>query len=240
MSDTLAYRPLFGARLNMSHPLAQNMYGCWLLNDRGNRALDLSPYGAHGALTGFGSPAKRAFNGLQFTAATPSYVEIPASYTQLNFTSGDFSFIVRVYIDSVAATPRLLNRGESNTDGWEYSVSAGGALFLGLNQAAVHKLTYTADGTVTTGAFHTLGVSRGLAVTMFIDGLPMAVTSEGNSDPVSSFRTLKIGLNDDRTSRPLDGKIEFLYIFGKKALAAFEQKAIHESPYAPFGTPLFI
>ena len=86
-SQVLTYRPLPGARLDMAHPLTQGLVGCWLLNENaGIRAMDLSPYGNHGTLTGFDSPPRRSFNGLAFDGVDDQIIASGPSGVMPNFT----------------------------------------------------------------------------------------------------------------------------------------------------------
>ena len=85
-AQVLTYRPLPGARLDMAHPLTKGLVGCWLLNEGGYRAMDLSPYGNHGTLVGFASPVRRPFNGLTFDGAA-TYVNLGSNSRIRNFTA---------------------------------------------------------------------------------------------------------------------------------------------------------
>jgi len=50
-------KPPFGAQLNLDHPLARGMVGCWLFNEgSGNKAQDYSGQGNIGTLTNFNDP----------------------------------------------------------------------------------------------------------------------------------------------------------------------------------------
>ena len=71
----------------------------------GTDLFDKSRFRSHGAITGAVWAAGLHGYCLDFDPTIPSYVEIPAAHTQLDFTSEDFSLIARIYIDdlSVAA-----------------------------------------------------------------------------------------------------------------------------------------
>jgi len=50
-------KPPFGAQINLSHPLAQGLVGCWLFNEgSGNQAHDLSGKENQGTLTNMANP----------------------------------------------------------------------------------------------------------------------------------------------------------------------------------------
>ncbi len=236
----LAYRPLPGARLDMAHPMAKNLVLCMLFNEQGSRAMDLSPYQANGALVGFGSPARRPFNGLPFTKATPSYIEIPARYTQLDFISEDFSIIIRVLFKDLAAHQWLFTRGLYRVDGYYFYILNTGYVLFETNQHLANQSSFTLIGSVVANQWYTLGVSRkGASVRVFRDGEDKTQTAASHINPTTCGGTAKIGISDT-LAYPLSGEVEFLYVFGNRALSAPEHKAIHENPYAPYGSPMFI
>lgn len=240
-NPTLTYRPLHGARLNIAHPMAKNMVLCMLLNEQGSRAMDLSPYQANGALTGFGDPAKRPFNGLDFNPATPSHVVIPAAHTQLNFIAEPYSIIMRVMLDSVVLPVWFYMRGLSGLEGYDFWVQAGGQLHSSTHQGGVSQHTASAPGALAAATRYTLGTSRnGASVRLFINGVDSTAAPVVHINPVTCARSAKIGIYDDLVSWPFDGRIEFLYVWGRRALSETEHKAVHENPYAPYGYNLFL
>jgi len=226
----------------MAHPLAKYLYGCWLLNENGGiRALDLSPYKAHGALTGFGDPPRRGFNGLQFTAATPSYIIVPAAYTHLDFTSEDFSLVARIKIDDLSGNRHIIIRGAGSEDGWDCFVYAAGNIAIRTNQAAAFQISISDNGDIVVDEWYTCGFSRaGASAIPYRNGEDVASDVGNHTDPLTSTHDTIIGAYNGMASNLFDGKMEYLYVFGKKALSALDHRAIHTSPYAPYGTPLFI
>ena len=75
-SQLLYNRPTFPAQLNMAHPLARGLVGCWLLNEEGGlRAFDSSPYGNHRLVTGALSHYDgKTFNGVADVIVVPDRV----------------------------------------------------------------------------------------------------------------------------------------------------------------------
>lgn len=50
-------KPLFGAQLNLAHPLAQGLVGCWLMNEGSGKIVnDYSGQGNHGTCVGMNDP----------------------------------------------------------------------------------------------------------------------------------------------------------------------------------------
>ena len=237
----LTYRPLPGTRLNMAHPLAEGLVLCMNFNEQGSRAMDLSPSGAHGRLSGFGSPAKRHIQGLDFVSANPSYVEIPAAFTQLDFTSEDFSLIMRQKFDSLKNNDVLFIRGFWLTDGWYINIDAAGTVWFNSFQFGFFQRTYTAVGAVATDTWYTLGFSRsGTSVRIYRNAVDVSDTIGVHQNFDTCARSAKIGIYDNLAQDKLDGKMEFLRVFRGIALTEAQHKAIHEQPNAPYGYPLFI
>lgn len=241
-NPTLTYRPLPGARLNMAHPIAKDMALCMLLNENGgSRAMDISPYNANGALVGFGSPAKRPFNGLQFVAATPSYIEIPAAFTQLNFTSQNFSIIARIKLDALVTDRYIFDRAGYNIDGYRLVIVSTGALYFATYQTPGIQISSSSAGSIVIDTWYTVGLSRaGASARVFRNGVDITTTAGTHINPLTCARKTAIGIQTNLVSNPLDGKIEFLYVWGRRALTASEHKAIHISPYNPYGSEMFI
>lgn len=239
--QVLLHRPLPGARLNLAHPLARHLVLCMNFNEQGSRAMDLSPYGAHGRLSGFGSPAKRHFGGVDFNYTTPSYIEIPSSHTQLDFTSEELSIVARIKFDVWGFGARVIFcRGENNTDGYLLYGMQQFLVFATFQSGASQESDSYSDLLV--GNSYTTGLSRSGATDILfcINGVDRTSIVNPHTDPTTCSRSAKIGIWDDKSSFPFDGKMEFLYIFGGIALSTSEHKAIHENPYAPYGYSLFL
>jgi len=201
----------------------------------------LSPYQANGRLSGFGSPAKRHISGLDFIAANPSYVEIPAAFTQLDFTHEDFSAISKIRLDDSTVNRRLFYRGLVDVDGWYFYVHANGYISMVTNQAAAYQESHGTNGSIAINTDYTIGFSRsGASVRLYVDGVEDINVADVHIDPLTCARTAKIGIHNDLLTGAWDGRIEFLYIYGRRYLSKAEHRAIHENPYAPYGYKLFV
>lgn len=226
----LTYRPLPGTRLNMAHPLAKNMVLCMLFNEQGSRAVDLSPSGAHGRLSGFGSPAKRHISGLDFVSATPSYVEIPAAYTQLNFTSEKFSGIVRLKVDSVAVIRTIFLSGEQDVSGYWWFILTDGSVALDTSQLGAYQRTNSSASDIVIATRYTIGFSRdGTSVKLYVNGVDVNSTVGDHTNPATSTDKYYIGYYKPGATYPFDGKIEFLRVFGGIALPATAHLWFHNA-----------
>ncbi len=165
-----------------------------------------------------------------FNSANPDYIEIPADQTQLDFTSEDFSLIMRFKLDTLLTTQMLFTRGAFNADGWYFFVDSSSRLFFRTNQLDAGQTTRSNASISSTSVYYTAGFSRsGEEALIYIDGVEDVNIPATHTNPTTSARTAKIGIHDDKTQTPTDGKIEFLGVFGGVSLTAAFHKAFDES-----------
>ncbi len=196
----------------------------------GTQLMDKSRYRSHATISGADWADGAHGRCLDFVAASKDYVEIPAAYDQLDFTSEDFSIIIRYNVDTLAIHRELFMRASYNSNGYRLVSYNDGSIRFQTYQVAAIQESSTAVGQITTGSWVTVGISRsGAAVTILKNGVDITDTSGSHINPVSSPRSAKIGIFDDKTSQPFDGKIEFLRIFGGIALSASAHLAYHNA-----------
>lgn len=198
----------------------------------GNAAIlgDKSRYRSHGAITGAVPAAGAHGYCLDFDPTIPSYVLIPAAHTQLNFTTEDFSAVVRVYLDTVIPTQIIFMRGSFHNSGYRLYVEGGGSLRMQTAQALVWQTSNSAGGAVAAGAWQTLGFSRaGAVILVYVNGIDVTAGWGVHIDPLTNIRPAEIGISDDIVSFPSDGRIEFLRIFRGIALQPSEHLAWHRA-----------
>lgn len=196
----------------------------------GASLFDKSRYRSHGAITGAAWAAGVHGYCLDFNAAVPDYVEIPAAHTQLNFTSEDFSGIARINLETLTDNETIIVRGLLATDGWWFFVLDTGNLAVYTMRPVGAGGTLSAAGDIGAGTWYTVGFSRnGASVKLYRNGVDVTVAPGVHADLLPSARTAKIAVYDDLATSPLDGKIEFLRIFGGIALAASEHLAWHNA-----------
>ena len=188
---------------------------------RGAKLLDKSPFHTDGDITTAAWAAGLHHRCLDFNPATLDYVEIPASFTQLDFTSEKFSLVVRFKVDDLTNNRYFITRGLANTDGYRLRVNVNGSLWFFTSQVAAEQNTQSSAADIATGTWYTAGLSRsGTAVTLYKNGADVTSVSGTHTDPVTCARSAKIGIYDNKAGNPFDGKIEFFRIFGDIALPA--------------------
>uniref|UniRef100_A0A6M3IQW4 Putative lectin/glucanase superfamily protein n=1 Tax=viral metagenome TaxID=1070528 RepID=A0A6M3IQW4_9ZZZZ len=186
-SNLVLYLPLWDSRLKSSPIISQDIYS--------------HSCSVNGAIW---TPQGRAFDG------DDDYIEVTCP--QLNFTTGDFSGAIWVKFDAIGNHNYLISRGLIVTDGWYFDVETGGYLEINTSQAGVNQQTYGTAGLVTTGSWLCLGFTRsGAACRVYKNGVDITAGSGTHVNPLTSARTLKIGVDDNLTN-DFDGEIGEVYI----------------------------
>lgn len=196
----------------------------------GARLGDKSRYRSHGTIvTATWAAGLHGFC-LNFVAANPDYVTIPAAHNQLDFTTEDFSVVMRTFIPVLAASHVFFMRGLDNVDGYRIHTNAAGVLHLRTNQALANQNSTTAAGAIVAGVWQTLGVSRhGVLGDIYVNGVFATAVPGGHIDPLTANRNCLIGINEGLAWAPMNGRIEFTRVFRGIALTASEHLAWHRA-----------
>ncbi|MCK4721769.1 MAG: LamG domain-containing protein [Dehalococcoidia bacterium] len=196
----------------------------------GTTLFDKSRYRSHGTISGASWADGVHGKALDFNPATPDYVEIPATSTQLNFTSEDFSIVIRFKIDNLDEHRLLLIKGAWETGGWAVFIRSTGQVRAYTFQTGAGTYWYSDVGDIVIATNYTLGLTRDGAVgKVYINGVDAGGGSQALADPVSTAAKAYIGVRENLTSSPFDGKMEFLRIFGGIALPASTHLAWHNA-----------
>ena len=164
---------------------------------------------------------------LDFNGATPDYVEILAAFTQLDFTSEAFTIIARLNTTLGAAHASIFTRGLINTDGYWFDISPSGVLEGRTFQGGASQTSSSTSGAIVSGNYYTVGMTRdGATVILFKNGVDVTDVHAVHVNPLTSARSAKIGVYDDKASYPFDGKIDELVIF-RRALSPAEMLFAH-------------
>lgn len=196
----------------------------------GTTLFDKSRYRSHGTISGASWATGHHGYALDFNPATPSWVEIAAAYTQLDFTSEDFSIIVRCYIDDLTSDRKLLMRGTRDVGGYEWEAASNGRLAFRTSQLGANQVSRAAVGSIASGAWYTIGISRdGAAISFFANGVDVTDIQGTHVDPASISAKAYLGIYSNESSNPFDGKMEFYRIFGGIALPVATHLAWHNA-----------
>ncbi len=229
----LTNRPLPGARLNMAHPLAKGLVGCWLLNEQGNKANDLSPYQNHGTLVGFASPTQRPFNGLPLNGVN-QYIQ-GVTNSRYIFGNNKHSYIVwaSLAVEPIASN-YLIATGNGNTGEQSgFAIGVGSTLMCSGYTSPLVTTTYTVNKVTD---IHQYGLAYNKTKALFYDNGRMVESKAIALN--STIGNLIIGGNA-AAGTPIKGKIYMVLVYNRQLLAD-EFQANFISPYAPFSTEMFI
>ena len=165
-------------------------------------------------------------SGREFTSATPDYIEVTCP--QCNFIGEDFSLVARLKVTDVSARRWIFTRGITNTDGWDCYFENTGRFAFETCQATSQQ-TQSSVGSIVNGNMYTVGFSRvGTAATIYINGADDTNSAETHIDPLTSARTAKIGVYDNKTGYPYGGLMSDILVYNR-ALSAGEHAEIHNS-----------
>jgi hypothetical protein len=236
-------KPPLGIQLNVAHPLARGLVGCWVLNEaKGSIIYDLSRNDHCGTITA-GATWKGSV--LSFNGASKVNIANPEQLQIL----GDLTLIskVRVYSFPVSNAAILIYRGDNVGEGdeadnilyamhvettgqlrafWEYNVGS-------------NVIVTSAGAAATVGEWATLVIVRsadGTAVTFFVDGVQFESTTTGKTRATgggNGIVTMGYEPNGATGWAFLNGAIEYSFIYNR-ALSASEIAWHYCEPYSMF------
>ncbi len=147
--------------------------------------------------------------------------------THLDFTSEDFSGIIRVKHQDSASANTLMIRSFWNQSGWEFVIDTSEAVLLYTCNPGVNPVTYTANSTVVDGEIYTIGFSRtGAAVKIYVNGIDKTDTAGTHTNPGASDRILGIG-SDGYSNNELKGTMKLVAMWSR-GLAPQEHADMHQ------------
>ncbi len=166
------------------------------------------------ALTATVTGATWGIQGRDFNPGTPDYITIPASATQLNFTTQSFSVFANLKIDDLTVNRAVFVRGISSTEGYLFWISTTGKISVRTCQALANQSSSSAVGAVTTGVWYEVGFTRsGADIKIYRNGTDVTSTVGVHIDPDTSAQIAKIGIWTDTASFPFDGIIRAIRIY---------------------------
>lgn len=132
---------------------------------------------------------------LDFDGANDYLSCLAASCTDLDFTAGDFSGCVWVYLDSLAANVSFITRGVAAASGWIFDgLTTGVVQFKSCQGGAATQTTSTAAAAIATGAWRLIGWGRsGAGARVVIDGIDVTSVAGVHVDPLTSAANLQVG-----------------------------------------------
>ena len=209
----------------LEHRIYDSSLKLWLpLSYIDGTVVDKSGYGVPFTLTSapYWTPLGWFFDG-----TNDEILATAALTTHLDFTSEDFSGIIRVKHQDSASANTLMIRSLWNQSGWEFVIDTSEAVLLYTCNPGVNPVTYTANSTVVDGEIYTIGFSRtGAAVKIYVNGIDKTDTAGTHTNPGASDRILGIG-SDGYSNNELKGTMKLVAMWSR-GLAPQEHAEMHQ------------
>jgi hypothetical protein len=242
-------KPPFGAvEIDWTHPLAQGLVSCFLLNEGGGEPLDLATglvaVLEHHATMTDSMWASRP-GGVYFrcggTTSDTGWAFQAAAAALADVTSEDFTIVLDIYPDSVDPTSTSAvyasHGGPGDGKGWQISRPPGAALrFTSFGSSTASRTT--AAGSITNGRLNRVVLARHgtgtSAVHFYIDGVePTYSSSQSIQNPITTTFPYLIGGVYDGFSYgaiPRDG-IDRALFYRDRTLSQADAVWLYEEPY---------
>lgn len=234
-------RPPLGRRIDWAHPLAKDLVGCWLFNERsGDRIYDLSNNGNDGILTSMDPISDWVFGedgpALDFDQVD-DYINA-GSNNSLNIIGAGLSIVVWF-------------NGRANPAGWESLVGKrSGSQAYSLELGVDHVIRFATYGvsdtemTTDTNAYssgeltHIVASYAGAFKTIYVNGAQEKQVAATGNITTSASNLGFASLNGGAASSLFDGSISKIIMIFSRGLSAEEAMQLYVAPYQMFKQPI--
>jgi len=147
-------------------------------------------------------------NMLALSSLNPDFIEIAGiESTELDFTVEDFTLSIWVYLET-SLDVTLMCRGLQDTDGWFLTVAGpAGRVYFTTNQAAASQVSYSYPQ-INLEYWQNIVITRSdNEVYIYINGRDRTEFKDNHVNPTTSARKLLVGVYDDETTNPINGRI---------------------------------
>ena len=142
------------------------------------------------------------------------YIELTSS--AMDFTTSPFTICAWVKTTNLTAHNSILCRGLTNTDGYYFDIYSGGLLRLRTSQAGVNQESNSDSGTILTNVnYFVSAVRSGSSVRIYRNGIDITNAVGTHINPVTSARTVKLGVYDDKAYAPLKGTMGEVLVYSR-------------------------
>ncbi len=164
-------------------------------------------------------------NGRLFVAN--HYVSIPSTASRLNFTSGDFSIVMRIKTTDLTADNWLFDRA-SGVAGYFLKIANSGRIqFQTIQAGPTEQVSQSPVGDIAINNWYTVGISRvGAAVMIYKDGVDTTQTAGTHIDPATVSQNAVVGIFSNLTLFDFIGTISDVLVYSR-SFPVEEQLDIH-------------
>jgi len=228
-------KPVLGSQIQLGHPLAKGLVGCWLMNEgAGNIVQDLSGNGHDGTLIADATWAAGKFG---------PCISVDSADDHIQIGPGDiFNLADQLTVSLWCKHPTgvgfithlIAHWGIYNA--WQiYWYTSEDVTFLVKNAAGTSKYGRYADGLADSNCHHIVGRYDGAHVSLWVDGVKgtaMEDAQTGNVKAAHSTEYMQIG-GDYDTGISFGGLINNVMIYNR-ALSASEIAELYNNPFGMF------
>ena len=172
---------------------------------RGATLLDKSSFHTH--MTHTSSTWTLGVHEWSLVLANPCNITLPATNTQIDFTSEDFSVVAKIKPINLNNNIWLPANHTFNVSGWNFGCEAAGTLSATTYQSGASQ-TSRSTAEVTAGNWFTVGCSRaGTSIRLYVNGVDVTDVVGTHINPAARSDNTLFASNSDV-------QIEFLHVFG--------------------------
>lgn len=234
------FKPPYGSRVNLGHPLARGLVGCWVMNEGSGNKLHDSISSSAGLMNGSGWAWKAAENGLvmDLGAASTNYALV-AKTQSFDAQMANFScaFTIKRVDDTNHA--RIFSKGGGATERldlfWNRDSSGNKFAFDYYDSGGTFREDSSVQQITTIEPINVVITFNGTNTVFYFDGVKDSVSSNGVNIGATTG-DLYIGVFNDASAHPFPGEIEYLW-FWNRTLIDKEAYSINSNPYAMFEDP---
>lgn len=231
----MAVKPLPGAQLDRSHPLAQGLLGCWLMNEgSGLSVYDYSGNDNHGVLTNGPTWVAGPDGGALSFDGVNDRIRV-VDFPSVEINNGGATWMCRVYIPagSLGDDDEFFRQ---TPDGMYIRTNGFKMEYVAMEHGAVPRTISYSKGYIPTGRWVTIAsVVYGDQVSTYYDGNLDSIVDTGKTDYRSGSGEL--GISDS----PGGGEaLRALWLYAaiySRALSADEVAWLTAEPYCMFARP---
>lgn len=228
-------KPYRGAQLNISHPLARGLVGCFLLNEgSGVKIGDSSGNRLSGTVTNAIWQGGKSGNALKFDGSG-DYVQV-ANNTLLNPAS--LTIVYSCFVSDTTSRMGIVKPYTAwSAPYYQYSTyfTSGSALQVAV--AINGSFNSVMGGTLLVNTWQQHALTwDGTNLRGYINDRQVCVKSDVSGTMNSYSTDLYLGRHPNNTSYDFSGQIEYCYIYNR-ALSAREIAWLYRTPFAMFERP---
>lgn len=238
----MAVKPLPGAQLDRTHPLAQGLAGLWLMNEGGGlTAYDYSGNDNHGTLTN-GPTWVAGPDGAALNFALDNQV-VDCGNPAINYAAG-FSLVARARSTGAASIQQIMARDDSIGDArrhFQFRFDADGKVrFVRFSTEGTIRANFTTNSAYADNAFHSTVAtfSNSVGSVIYVDGRLDGTDLDKTDNEQDANVLLGLGARwkDSWATEELKGDISSAAIY-TRALSADEVAWLAAEPYCMFARP---